>query len=156
MGKAPLSQMLVYIDDMLGDLRFNKHLDALFTRGRHLGISTFLTSQVIRGASSTLRKQIDILVCFRLNQTEYNAVREEVIGADISAEEFDERTWRTKLTFWGAQLVYTLFSIVPCAAISRNQARKARGAVQRGLGAGRRSSNLGDLQVPLGIEIRAA
>ena len=31
MGKAPLSQMLVYIDDMLGDLRFNKHLDALFS-----------------------------------------------------------------------------------------------------------------------------
>ena len=36
-GKAPLSQMLVYIDDMLGDLRFNKRLDALFRRGRHLG-----------------------------------------------------------------------------------------------------------------------
>ena len=90
MGKAPLSQMLVYIDDMLGDLRFNKHLDALFSRGRHLGISTFLTSQVFRGASSTIRKNIDLLVCFRLNQTEYNAVREEVIGADISAEEFDE------------------------------------------------------------------
>ena len=31
MGKAPLSQMLIYIDDMLGDLRFNKHLDALFS-----------------------------------------------------------------------------------------------------------------------------
>ena len=29
----PLSQMCIYIDDMLGDLRFNKHLDALFTRG---------------------------------------------------------------------------------------------------------------------------
>ena len=90
MGKAPLSQMLIYIDDMLGDLRFNKHLDALFTRGRHLGISTFLTSQVFRGAPSTLRKQIDLLVCFRLNQAEYNAVREEVEGADISREEFDE------------------------------------------------------------------
>ena len=49
-------------------------------------------------------------------------------GLMAPAEEFDERTWRTKLTFWGAQLVYTLFSIVPCAAISRNQARKARGA----------------------------
>ena len=53
----------------------------------HLGC---LTSQVFRGASSTLRKQIDLLICFRLNQTEYMAVREEVIGADVSPEEFDE------------------------------------------------------------------
>ena len=90
LGQSPLSQMCVYIDDMLGDLRFNKHLDALFSRGRHLGISVFLTSQVFRGASSTIRKNIDLLVCFRLNQTELMSVREEVIGADISAEEFDE------------------------------------------------------------------
>ena len=61
-----------------------------FSRGRHLGISVFLTSQVFRGASSTIRKNIDILVCFRLNQTELMSVREEVIGADISSEEFDE------------------------------------------------------------------
>ena len=86
----PLSQMLIYIDDMLGDLRFNKHLDALFSRGRHLGISVFLTSQVFRGASSTIRKNIDLLVCFRLNQTELVAVREEVVGADVSSEQFDE------------------------------------------------------------------
>ena len=86
----PLSQMCIYIDDMLGDLRFNKHLDALFSRGRHLGISVFLTSQVFRGASSTIRKNIDLLICFRLNQTEYMDVREEAIGADIDADEFDE------------------------------------------------------------------
>ena len=30
------------------------------------------------------------MVCFRLNQTEYQSVREEVIGADIDAEAFDE------------------------------------------------------------------
>ena len=45
-------------------------------------------------------------------------------GLMAPAEEFDERTWRTKLTFWGAQLVYTLLSLVPCVAISRNQARE--------------------------------
>ena len=45
---------------------------------------------MLRGASSTIRKQIDLLVCFRLNQLEYSAVREEVVGADISPEEFDE------------------------------------------------------------------
>ena len=50
----------------------------------------FLTSQVFRGASSTIRKNLDLLVCFRLNQTELMSVREEVIGADISSEEFDE------------------------------------------------------------------
>ena len=89
-GKAPLSQLCVYIDDMLGDLRWNKHLDALFSRGRHIGCSVFLTSQVFRGASSTIRKNIDNLICFRLNQMEYQSVREEVIGADIDAEAFDE------------------------------------------------------------------
>ena len=86
----PLSQMCIYIDDMLGSLRFDKHLDALFSRGRHIGCSVFLTSQVFRGASSTIRKNIDNLICFRLNQTEYQSVREEVIGADIDAEAFGE------------------------------------------------------------------
>ena len=45
---------------------------------------------MFRGASSTIRENIDLLICFRLNQTEYIAVREEVIGADIDADEFDE------------------------------------------------------------------
>ena len=75
---------------MLGDLRFNKHLDALFSRGRHLGLSVFLTSQVFRGASSTIRKSIDNLICFKLNQPEFLAVKEEGVGSEISAEEFDE------------------------------------------------------------------
>ena len=47
-------------------------------------------------------------------------------GLMAPADEFDERTWRTKLTFWGAQLVYTLLSLVPCVAISRNQARERK------------------------------
>ena len=75
---------------MLGDLRFNKHLDALFSRGRHIGCSVFLTSQVFRGASSTIRKNIDNLICFKLNQPEGLAVKEEVVGSEVSAEEFDE------------------------------------------------------------------
>ncbi len=35
-------------------------------------------------------KNVDNLVCSRLNQTEYQSVREDVIGADIEAEAFDE------------------------------------------------------------------
>ena len=89
MGK-PLSQAAIYIDDMLGDLRFNKHLDALFSRARHIGLSVFLTSQVFRGASSTIRKNIDNLICFKLNHPEFLAVKEEVVGSEISAKEFDE------------------------------------------------------------------
>ena len=69
---------------------FNKHLDALFSRGRHIGCSVFLTSLVFRGASSTIRKNIDNLICFKLNSPEYMAVREEVVGSDITQEEFDE------------------------------------------------------------------
>ena len=34
LGQSPLSQAAIYIDDMLGDLRYNRHLDALFSRGR--------------------------------------------------------------------------------------------------------------------------
>ena len=90
LGKTPLSQCCIYIDDMLGDLRYNKHLDALFSRGRHIGCSVFLTSQVFRGASSTIRKNIDNLICFKLNQPEFLAVKEEVVGSEVSAEEFDE------------------------------------------------------------------
>ena len=77
--KAPLSKLCLYIDDMLGDLRFKTHLDALFSRGRHIGCSVFRASQVFRGASSTIRKNIVNLICFRFNQTEYQSAREEVI-----------------------------------------------------------------------------
>ncbi len=62
----------------------------MFIRGRHLGISVFLTPQVFRGASSTIRKNIDNLVCFKLILPEFMAVKEEVVGSDISTEEFDE------------------------------------------------------------------
>ena len=36
-------------------------------------------------------------------------------------EEFDESTWRTKLTFWSAQLAYTVITVTPVVFMWRNQ-----------------------------------
>ena len=90
LGRKTLPQLCVYIDDHLGNMRFNKALDDLFSRGRHIGASCFITSQVYRGASSVIRKNIDCLACFRVNAAEYAAIAEEIVGADVSAEEFHE------------------------------------------------------------------
>ena len=90
LGRKTLSQLCVYIDDHLGNMRFNKALDDLFSRGRHIGASCFITSQVYRGASGVIRKNIDCMAVFRVNAAEYAAIAEEIVGADVSAEEFHE------------------------------------------------------------------
>ena len=90
LGRKHLSQLCKLIDDHLGSLRHDKHLDALASRGRHMGASLFLTSQIFRGSSTTVRKPIDNLACFRLPAAEYAAVASEVVGSLIDEQEFRE------------------------------------------------------------------
>ena len=88
--RKQLSQLCILIDDHLGSLRHDKHLDMLHSRGRHIGCSVFLTSQIFRGASTTIRKNIDFLACFRLPAQEYVAVASEVVGSMVNEQQFRE------------------------------------------------------------------
>ena len=90
LGRKTLSQLCILIDDHLGSLRHDRHLDALFSRGRHIGCSVFLTSQIFKGASTTVRKNIDALAIFRLPAQEYVAVASEVVGSMVDEQQFRE------------------------------------------------------------------
>ena len=90
LGRGKLSALCILCDDNLGNMRFNKHLDALASRGRHLAVHLHICTQVYRGLSSQIRKNVDCLAIFRLPAMEYQAVAEEVVGSHVSKEQFEE------------------------------------------------------------------
>ena len=77
-----LYQVLVVIDDFADTPQLHKAhraLDTLFIRGRHLQISTWVSSQKLRLISAAVRVNQQFLCCWRLrNQHELDAVIEEL------------------------------------------------------------------------------
>ena len=73
-----LYQVLIICDD-LADVPQLGALDTLFIRGRHLQISTWVSSQKLRLISAAVRVNQQFLCCWRLrNQHELDAVVEEL------------------------------------------------------------------------------
>ena len=77
-----LYQVLIILDD-LADMpqlhKANGTLDTLFIRGRHMQISTWVSSQKLRLISAAVRVNQQFLCCWRLrNQHELDAVIEEL------------------------------------------------------------------------------
>ena len=77
-----LYQVLIILDD-LADMpqlhKANGALDTLFIRGRHMQISTWVSSQKLRLISAAVRVNQQFLCCWRLrNQHELDAVIEEL------------------------------------------------------------------------------
>ena len=76
-----LYQVLVVINDFAAPQLHKAHgaLDTLFIRGRHLQISTWVSSQKLRLISAAVRVNMQFLCCWRLrNQHELDAVIEEL------------------------------------------------------------------------------
>ena len=77
-----LYQVLVVIDDFADTPQLHKPhgaLDTLFIRGRHMQISTWVSSQKLRLISAAVRVNQQFLCCWRLrNQRELDAVIEEL------------------------------------------------------------------------------
>ena len=77
-----LYQVLIICDDFADSPQLHKPhgaLDTLFIRGRHLQISTWVSSQKLRLISAAVRVNMQFLCCWRLrNQHELEAVIEEL------------------------------------------------------------------------------
>ena len=77
-----LYQVLIICDDFADSPQLHKPhgaLDTLFIRGRHLQISTWVSSQKLRLISAAVRVNMQFLCCWRLrNQHELDAVIEEL------------------------------------------------------------------------------
>ena len=82
LGMKKLYQALIICDDFADSPQLHKPhgaLDTLFIRGRHLQISTWVSSQKLRLISAAVRVNQQFLCCWRLrNQHELDAVIEEL------------------------------------------------------------------------------
>ena len=97
-----LYQVLIICDDMADTPQLHKPngaLDTLFIRGRHMQISTWVSSQKLRLISAAVRVNIQFLCCWRLrNQHELDAVVEE-LSALLPKEQLYEQATRQPYSF---------------------------------------------------------
>ena len=95
-----LYQVLIICDDFADSPQLHKPhgaLDTLFIRGRHLQISTWVSSQKLRLISAAVRVNMQFLCCWRLrNQHELDAVIEELsalLPKDKLHRIYEQATW---------------------------------------------------------------
>jgi hypothetical protein len=73
--------ILIVLDDLSENkefLRGNRVLQALYTKGRHLSISTVISVQNYKSVSPMIRKNLTFLIVFKLrNQSDLDAILEE-------------------------------------------------------------------------------
>jgi hypothetical protein len=76
-----LLSILIVLDDLSENkefLRGNRVLQALYTKGRHLSISTVISVQNYKSVSPMIRKNLTFLIVFKLrNQSDLDAILEE-------------------------------------------------------------------------------
>ena len=63
------SDVLVVLDDMMKEARFNHSLEALFTRGRHAMISVISLEQDPFYSSHVERRNVDYMILTRMRDT---------------------------------------------------------------------------------------
>ena len=108
LGLKKLYQVLVVIDDFADQPELHRRtgdgaLDTLFIRGRHMQISTWVSSQKLRLISAAVRVNMQFICIWRLrNQLELEAVLEE-LSALLPKQElltmYQEAT-REPYSFW--------------------------------------------------------
>ena len=89
-SKANIPQLLLILDDMLGEMSHSKVLDSVITRGRHYGVSVLASTQVYRGLSSSMRKNFAAWAIGRLPMIDYRAFEEEHSGTYVTREQLRE------------------------------------------------------------------
>ncbi len=89
-SKAHIPQLLIILDDMLGEMNPSKVLDSVITRGRHYGVSVLASTQVYRGLSSAMRKNFAAWAIGRMPMIDYKAFEEEHSGTYVTKEQLRE------------------------------------------------------------------
>ena len=106
-----LYNILIVVDDFADCAIFTRHsklLHSLYTRGRHLMISTITASQVFNALSPIIRKNITQLYVYRLrNYKDLEAVLEELSALTDTKTLLDMYNLATKepYSFWYTNLV---------------------------------------------------
>ena len=82
-----IPQMLIILDDLLGQMKFSAQLDALVIRGRHAGISVLASTQVYRGLSNAQRKNFAGWCLGKMAAVDWKAFEDEHAGAFVTREQ---------------------------------------------------------------------
>jgi len=90
-NNAPhVRQLLLVLDDMLGEMNLNKTLSAVVTRGRHSGISILASSQTIRGLGVEQRRNFSAWALGKLSAADWRVFEDEHAGSWVTREQLRE------------------------------------------------------------------
>ena len=85
-----IRQLLLILDDMLGDMNHSKILDAVVTRGRHIGISILASSQTIKGLAVAQRRNFSAWALGKLSAADWKVFEDENAGSFVTREQLRE------------------------------------------------------------------
>lgn len=80
-------RVLIIIDDHMLNIRNNKALQTILTRGRAKNISSIIINQKFKSADPTLRNNLTHVIFFKVNDKEIKHIHEE-FGTELQEDEF--------------------------------------------------------------------
>ena len=88
--KQNASHVLVILDDLVADLDFHhaNGLKKLFSRGRHIFITTIVISQYIYAVPPIVRTNADYIFCGQQNKRSVEILTDEFLSPNMEKEDF--------------------------------------------------------------------
>jgi hypothetical protein len=88
--KHNASHILVILDDLISDIDFHhaNGLKKLFSRGRHIFITTIVISQYIYAVPPIVRTNADYIFCGQQNKRSVEILTDEFLSPNMEKEEF--------------------------------------------------------------------
>jgi hypothetical protein len=82
--------ILLILDDCISDVDFHhsKGINKLFSRGRHLFISTMVITQYINSVPPIVRNNSDYIFCGQMNSKSIDILADEFLSGDLAKPEF--------------------------------------------------------------------
>ena len=89
-SKHNASHILVILDDLINDLDFHhaNGLKKLFSRGRHIFITTIVISQYIYAVPPIVRTNADYIFCGQQNKRSVEILTDEFLSPNMEKEDF--------------------------------------------------------------------
>ena len=79
-----IPQMLIILDDCLGEMARNEALNNIVTRGRHAAISVIAISQTVKGLGLQQRRNFSAWVLCKMSDADFRVILEEFAGVYAS------------------------------------------------------------------------
>jgi hypothetical protein len=88
--KEEKTHILLILDDCCSDVNLNKmaSFKKIFTRGRHIGITIFVSAQYIYHVAPIIRSNSDYFIVGQLNNSSIEKLMDEFLRGDITKNQF--------------------------------------------------------------------